>query len=324
MKSKLDRRGLLVSFAAFTVLAGVGRADPITYQVTQGPFGLDGATVSGTVQTDGTIGTLASTDILNWNVVVTDGLGGSFDLMNANSALSLNGTAVTATATALQFNFGSAPPLGTLGDFEILDAANGWGWELALPSVGTTSEAVLPRGGNGDAGLAALFPQPITLGRLLAPLTLQGGTTSSAVSLVGTSIGQINGTIGGFGSVDYYGFSWGGGAFSATAAITGASFPQSYLYSLGAAGNCGNVASEPLTSTDGFTDTIFQGNLAAGQYCIGIDANSPVDPNFSLTFNTPVSGVPEPSGFVALAVGLGVVGVLRKAQRSRNRALSRT
>ncbi|MGH9557967.1 MAG: PEP-CTERM sorting domain-containing protein, partial [Bryobacteraceae bacterium] len=59
-------------------------------------------------------------------------------------------------------------------------------------------------------------------------------------------------------------------------------------------------------------------NLPAGQYCIGMDANNKNDPAFTLVFNTPVSGVPEPSCFVLLATGLGTFGALRlKKNRSR-------
>jgi hypothetical protein len=73
-----------------------------------------------------------------------------------------------------------------------------------------------------------------------------------------------------------------------------------------------------LNSADSFTGTIAIGNLAAGQYCIGIDATSSQDPNFALTFNTPVTGsqAPEPSGFLLLPISLGMIGVLRRAKRN--------
>jgi hypothetical protein len=54
---------------------------------------------------------------------------------------------------------------------------------------------------------------------------------------------------------------------------------------------------------DGFTATITIPNLAAGQYCIGIDANNVNDPTFAINFKTPMEGVPEPSAFVLLAAG---------------------
>jgi hypothetical protein len=113
---------------------GVCRAGDVTYQVLQGPLGIDGATVTGTVETDGTIGTLAAADFLNFNLVTTDGLGNSFDLANANSVLTLNGSATSATASALQFNFGTSPNFGANGSLEYwIHPAAGDGPSLSPP-----------------------------------------------------------------------------------------------------------------------------------------------------------------------------------------------
>lgn len=148
----------------------------------------------------------------------------------------------------------------------------------------------------------------------------QGGTASAPVFLLGGSpVGAVTGTIGGPGSQDYYFFSWVGGAFSASAAITGAPAGASYLFSEGLAGSC-NSANTTLDSSDSFTGTISIGNLAPGQYCIGLDANNPNDPDFALTFNTPVSGAPEPSGLVLLPTSIGMIVVLRRTRRGRSRS----
>jgi hypothetical protein len=290
----------------------------VLYQVEQGPIGFDGATVAGTIQTDGITGALTASDILNWNVVVTNGLGSSFDLTNANSTLSLAGTALTATATQLQFNFGSAPPWGTLGNFELLeDGGNGWGWALAGVDSAPL-EQVLPLGADGDAGLKALSPQPVTLGTILTPLPLQGGTSSSPVFLARASVGGVQGTIGGFGSEDYYFLNWVGGPFSASATVDGAAPGASYLFSLGAVGSC-NSSAVPLDSSNAFSNTLFLSNLARGNYCIGLDANSLSDPHFALVFNTPVSGVPEPSVFGLLSAGIGILGMVRRSRTIKTR-----
>ena len=146
----------------------------------------------------------------------------------------------------------------------------------------------------------------------------QGGLSSAPVPLPsGQLVGDVTGTISDDAPQDYYSFYWNGGAFSATATINGASSDASYLFSEGVAGSCYSGASQPLNSGGGFTGTIAT-NLAAGQYCIGIEAGGGEDPPYDLTFNTPVTGqVPEPSGFVLLSIGLAAMGVFRLGKRSR-------
>jgi hypothetical protein len=152
-------------------------------------------------------------------------------------------------------------------------------------------------------------------------LTLQGGPSSAPILLNVPLVAQVSGTIGGQGSQDNYLFDWGGGEFSATGGIGGTPNPgASYLFSAGTVGSCNSRGSATLNSGDSFTSTIAIANLAPGQYCIGIDANNSSDPTFALTFNTPVSGVPEPSGFVLLSIGLGLMGVLVLRKRIRPRA----
>jgi hypothetical protein len=131
----------------------------------------------------------------------------------------------------------------------------------------------------------------------------------------------VTGTIGGIGSEDYYSFVWAGGAFNATASITGANAGASYLFSEGVVGTCSSGGTATLNGGDSFASTIAIASLAPGTYCIGIDANNSNDPAFSLTFNTPVQGkgapTPEPSGFALLLIGLGMISVLQVTKRSR-------
>ena len=107
--------------------------------------------------------------------------------------------------------------------------------------------------------------------------------------------------------------------FSATASLTDVpNAGASYLFSEGGAGSCSNGGTATLNSSDNFTGTIFNANLAPGQYCIGIDANDPNDPAFALTFNTPVTGiqaVPEPSMALPLAL-VGLFGIWRLRKQS--------
>jgi hypothetical protein len=147
-------------------------------------------------------------------------------------------------------------------------------------------------------------------------VTLQGGTTFAPVALTQSLIGGVNGLIGGLGTEDYYGFYWFGGAFSASATIGGTpNAGASYLFSEGAPGSCDSGGTATLNGGDSFTGTIADSNLAAGFYCIGIDANNSNDPPFAITFNTPVSGVPEPSTFALFSTALALIGARRLASR---------
>ncbi len=159
---------------------------------------------------------------------------------------------------------------------------------------------------------------------------LPGGTPSSPTPLPGGPlVGGVTAGIGGNGSESYYSFLWAGGAFNVTASLGGASGGSSYIFSYGVSGSggCSNLGSVVLNSADGFAGTLGSNNappLAAGQYCIGIDANSVADPASGvtlspLTFNTPVEGIgaaasaPEPCTFGLLFVGMGMlISVLRR------------
>jgi hypothetical protein len=86
-----------------------GRAADITYSVDEsvGP-----GFVTGTISTDGAIGTLGTGDIVNWNLNVNDGTDGTFDiegpLSGNNSGVQVAGSDLTSTATQLFFNFDGA------------------------------------------------------------------------------------------------------------------------------------------------------------------------------------------------------------------------
>lgn len=146
---------------------------------------------------------------------------------------------------------------------------------------------------------------------------LTGGPSSAPVFLVGSNVGGITGTIGGFGSQEFYSFLWNGGTFSASASINGANAGASYLFSEGSGGSCSGGGAQTLSGANNFTGTINIPDLAPGQYCIGLDANNVNDPAFTLMFNTPVNGVPEPTSGLLLSTGLGF-GLLR-IRRNRRR-----
>jgi hypothetical protein len=68
-------------------------------------------TVSGTITTDGTIGVLQSSDILNWSLALTDNENAAYNvvLTPSNSGIVADiGNGLSASATALSFNFSDA------------------------------------------------------------------------------------------------------------------------------------------------------------------------------------------------------------------------
>jgi hypothetical protein len=229
------------------------------------------------------------------------------------------------------------PSDSVVGDVNFGTDSNGaiTGWAFALEGDGSSSGSLLflsgcagcvggdtgdavsdvaGDGGNNNASGAWSLTNPLSF-------VLQGGGPTGPQFLSGEGlVGSVTGTIGGQGSEDYYGFSWPGGAFSASASLTGAGSSASYLFSAGVTGTCGGAGSATLNSSDSFAGTIAIPDLAPGQYCIGLDANSLSDPTFTLTFNTPVnSDIPEPSSVILLSIGVGTIGAL-KSRNTRSRA----
>ena len=82
------------------------RATTITYDLALPAA--SGATFTGTITTDGASGTLQTADILSWNIELRNGAQ-SLNLTPSDSAEQIIGTSnVSATSTALHFNFGGA------------------------------------------------------------------------------------------------------------------------------------------------------------------------------------------------------------------------
>jgi len=248
-----------------------------------------------------------------------------------NLTASANSPIITSTAPSCLGGL-----TGGAASFAMLDRAcypappsGGNEWVTGPPPTGQTTQKFNFVSTQSDGIYITLFSSqmpeiPVVIGDGQWSLTstlsdFQGGTTTAPVFFVGGApVGEVTGTISGQGAEDYYLFNWGGGAFSASASITGASAGASYLFSGGLPGSC-NSLGQALNSGDSFTATISDPSLAPGQYCIGVDANSASDPNFTLTFNTPVGAIatPEPSGFAPLLVALGIVVVRLHARRDR-------
>ena len=108
---KIRVEGKKVSFhltsilVAMLFLVGVSTASPITYSVNRT---IAAGSVTGTIQTDGTIGVLSAANVIDWNLTLNDGTS-TFVLTGPasgnNSHVFITGSDVTATAAGLSFNF---------------------------------------------------------------------------------------------------------------------------------------------------------------------------------------------------------------------------
>lgn len=145
---------------------------------------------------------------------------------------------------------------------------------------------------------------------------LQGGTPSNPTLLPSGTVASISGSISGPNpSTDYYTFNWGGGDFEATAGILNAPSAATFQYVL--TGPQGQVLKSDTISGPGFLDTLFYAGLSAGRYVIGLSVVGGNDPDYTVTFNTPVSGVPEPGAWAMMLIGLGAMGAVMRRPRGR-------
>jgi hypothetical protein len=157
-----------------------------------------------------------------------------------------------------------------------------------------------------------------TTSTFAAPEAQNGGSAASPVVL-GSNVGQILGTIGP-GEVEWYQFYWTGGVFGTSALVETTDTTGSYTFLLGSGASFGNIiSSQTLNSSDMWDGTI-DTYLPPGEYGIGLSENGTSDPSFAITFNQPVSAVPEPSGWALCLIGLaGIVSACTFRQRTAAR-----
>lgn len=145
--------------------------------------------VTGIIDTDNTIGTLSQSNIINWNLLLNDGID-TFNLLGplsgANSKLLISGNSFSATATDLLFNFNSINSDVVL--FQNPNTGSGKNfWCIKIGTCGgpATGESVAITFGNlqnsSQSGLTSIatsaeaqaVPEPFTIIG-----TIIGGTTA--------------------------------------------------------------------------------------------------------------------------------------------------
>lgn len=101
------RKGFFLIATGMAMMAAQAANATIVYTFND-PVGAVGA-ITGTVTTDGSTGAISAANILAWNLMV-QGNGASLNLTDGNSGVFGGGTALTATATDMRFNFSDPSP----------------------------------------------------------------------------------------------------------------------------------------------------------------------------------------------------------------------
>ena len=200
---------LASALSAILLLVGVVAASPITYSVNRT---IAAGSVTGTIQTDGTIGVLTAANVIDWNLTLNDGTN-TFVLTGPasgnNSHVFITGSDVTATAANLSFNFSGVDSGYFLfqvsfgsGLHYYCDAASAGvcsAGERVVPQTLATSQLTTPSG-TVVIGTAAGVPTSATvptlsgwslivLAALLFGTTLWIWSKPKALSVRGPSLG---------------------------------------------------------------------------------------------------------------------------------------
>jgi hypothetical protein len=108
-RSSATRMVRLCAIVAVATVASqlTALASPIVYTVNDT---VSAGTVTGTITTDGNLGTLVTADITGWNLVLENGFGTTLDLTGPSTVTPIEGVDVvgadlTASASTLSFNF---------------------------------------------------------------------------------------------------------------------------------------------------------------------------------------------------------------------------
>lgn len=181
--------------------AATAMAAPVVYDfdttiVSANPTGnpLQSNTVRGTITTDGTLGVLAAGNILSWHLDLIDNLDGSnnYTLTTANSALVVfTGTALSATATDLLFDFSSTGEVGIQAN----NPGAFSGWRYFCFSTGVFAclrgETITPGYVFDDGAVLTGAAAPVGVVPLAPPSNPGPGTVPEPATLALLALGAL-------------------------------------------------------------------------------------------------------------------------------------
>ena len=190
----------LLSVACAAIVAGVlgvsqAHAATVVYNIISPPNLFVSGTLSGTITTDGNTGVLSVSDIISWDIVQSaDTVHFGSTLDPSNSMVSLTGTALTANATGLFFNFGATDnsllefftPPGTGNNLQFCDATTPC---LNQNSAQTFSDIVYVFVAPGEGATSGSSPQVDTTE--IAAATVGATPLPAALPLFATGIGGL-------------------------------------------------------------------------------------------------------------------------------------
>jgi hypothetical protein len=175
---------------------------------------------------------------------------------------------------------------GVTAEFDILTsdlypvASDYWGYSVTLPAT----PEVLSSFPGGTAGHPAILPSGL-VGEISS--NISGGTAPSE---------------------QFYMFNWDGGFLQTKGSIVDANPLADFHFELVNPYTLDVITDAILNQDNNFAWTLSQA-LDPGQYEIGMYTDSPYDPQFTIHFNTPIQGIPEPGTWAMLVTGFGLTGV---------------